>query len=144
MMVPEDFHSFLNHYLKSWRSFSIEEIKKCISNEYQAREADGHSEIIDFGYQESVEGWEQAFSQLRDHAEWIINEIGILPLKNNEVMVILSATLLMDEQPLDKASLFFQTFKKDENECWKLIMSYIEAGVPKDHLNSLVMVDKES
>ncbi|WP_245690022.1 hypothetical protein [Sediminibacillus albus] len=43
-----------------------------LSVEYQAREVTSESEIMDFGYQESIEGWEQAFNQLSGNAEWVL------------------------------------------------------------------------
>lgn len=52
-------------------------------------------------------------------------------------MAILSATLVIGGKKLDNVSLFFQTFKKQENDDWKLIRSYIETGVPNENINKI-------
>lgn len=52
-------------------------------------------------------------------------------------MAILSATLVIDGKKLDNVSLFFQTFKKQEKNDWKLIRSYIETGVPNENINKI-------
>ena len=44
-------------------------------------------------------------------------------------MAVLSATLVIQGKSLETANLFFNTFKKINNIDWKLIRSYIEAGI---------------
>ena len=111
-------------------------MKNILSKDYEAREV-SEGEISDFGYEESLKGWEQGFKFAKENnAEWNIHVISILPLRETETMAILSATLIVQGKRLETANLFFQTFQKNSKNEWKLVRSYIEAGIPysKDHL----------
>jgi hypothetical protein len=109
-------------------------MEKFIANDYQAREITGE-EIIDFGYEESINGWKQGFDfVLEVGAKWEINEISILSLRENEMLATLSATIIIPGKTMEKANLFYDTFKKSDDNQWKLIRSYIEAGVPIGNL----------
>ncbi|WP_407272893.1 hypothetical protein [Radiobacillus sp. PE A8.2] len=61
-----EFKKFLSDYIENWKNFSIEEIIAVESENYQAREVIKGKEIVDFGYKESIEGWTQAFTQLKE------------------------------------------------------------------------------
>lgn len=112
-------------------------MKDIISRDYKAREISG-GELVDFGYEESITGWEQGFNFAKERENKCdLNEVSIVPLREDEVMVILSATLVIGGKKLDNVSLFFQTFKKQENDDWKLIRSYIETGVPNENINKI-------
>lgn len=135
--MKNPFTKFLNTYLDAWRNSSLTDLKNFISQDYKAREVTG-GEIDDFGYKESLLGWEQGFNFAREHnAEWKINVLATVPLRENETMVILSATLIIQEQSLETTNLFVQTFKKSEDS-WKLVRSYIEAGIPKVSTNNML------
>lgn len=136
-MENNSFRKFLDSYLKVWRNSSLTDMKNIISKDYQTREITG-GEIVDFGYEETIAGWEQGFNFAKEKGnKWDINEILVIPLKKDEVMAILSATLVIGGKKLDNVSLFFQTFKKQENDDWKLIRSYIETGVPNENINKI-------
>ncbi|WP_164669353.1 flavoprotein [Virgibacillus doumboii] len=136
-MENKSFRQFLNNYLDVWRNSSLPELKEIISKDYQAREISG-GELVDFGYEEAIIGWEQGFKYAKENNnEWDLNEVSIIPLRDNEVMAILSATMVIDGKLLDSVSLFFQTFKLNEDNEWKLIRSYIEAGVPSPNLKEI-------
>lgn len=127
--MSQPFQLFLESYIESWKCSSIEDIKKIISVEYQAREI-RNGEIFDFGHEVSIQGWAQAFHEFRNKdVQWVLEEKGIIQLKENEIMAILSASLIIEGKPLETANLFFQTFRL-EGTLWKLIRSYIEAGLP--------------
>ncbi|WP_391207213.1 flavoprotein [Psychrobacillus sp. L4] len=127
--MENSFRQFLHTYLEVWRTSSLIELKDLISKEYQAREITG-GEIVDFGYEESIKGWEEGFNFVKDNrAQWDLNEISILSLNEDEAMAILSATLIVQGKNLETANLFFQTFKKSGDNDWKLVRSYIEAGI---------------
>ncbi|OOE12431.1 flavoprotein [Fictibacillus arsenicus] len=127
--MSQSFQVFLESYIESWKFSLIEDMKKIISVEYQAREI-RNGEIFDFGYEESMEGWTQAFHEFRDkNVQWVLEEKGIIQLKENEIMAILSASLIIEGKPLETVNLFFQTFRL-EDTVWKLMRSYIEAGLP--------------
>ncbi|RDI37222.1 nuclear transport factor 2 family protein [Falsibacillus pallidus] len=127
-MNDSGFREFLDAYLKAWKNSSITEIKTFISPDYQAREISG-GEIIDFGYGESIEGWNQGFQFVKEkQAEWELDERSIIPLRENECLAILSANIVIDGKPMNSVNLFFNTFKLSHGE-WKLVRSYIEAGV---------------
>lgn len=135
--MKNPFTKFLNTYLDAWRNSSLTDLKNFISQDYKAREVTG-GEIDDFGYKESLLGWEQGFNFAREHnAEWKINVLATVPLRENETMVILSATLIIQEQSLETTNLFVQTFKKSEDS-WKLVRSYIEAGIPTVSTNKML------
>lgn len=80
-----------------------------------------------------MRGWEQGFKFVKENnAKWKLTEISILPLRIDETMVIISATMIIQSKKINTANLFFQTFKKDNLDGWKLIRSYIEVGIPTD------------
>ncbi|MFC7786428.1 flavoprotein [Rossellomorea sp. GCM10028870] len=126
-MNDKTFKPFLDVFLEAWKNPSIREFEKFISTDYRAREIrDG--EIVDFGYEESIEGWKQGFDFVKkQHAEWEIHEVSIIPMKEDEVMAILSATIVLNGEAMETCHLFFDTFKKGDN--WKIVRSYIETGV---------------
>ena len=131
------FREFLNHYLACWSNSSLAEMKELISTDYQAREIT-NGEIVDFGYTESLIGWEQGFNFVEENeAEWNLNEIYSIPLRQDEWLSVISANLTINGESLDSANLFFQTFKLEHNTEWKLIRSYIEAGIPIGNLSDL-------
>lgn len=105
-----------------------------ISKDYQAREVNANS-IIDFGYEGSIQGWSQGFQHVKESgAEWSVDIKKLFTLRDNEILVILSAGLITDGQPSQKIILFFQTYRY-ENEDWRLVRSYIEAGITKENFD---------
>lgn len=143
--MHDSFSRFLANYLDVWRDSSITDLKSFLSPDYKAREiTDGT--IDDFGYEESLNGWEQGFTFANDNnAHWEIHVLSVLPLRENETMAILSATLVIQGKRLDTANLFFQTFQKNSTSEWKLVRSYIETGIPSDNINRMLfnMVSEE-
>jgi hypothetical protein len=131
--MDHSFRKFLDTYLGVWRSSSLTELRELISKDYKGREIrDG--KIVDFGFEESVLGWEQGFNYVKENnAQWKLNEISIIPLRVDETMVIISATMVIKGNSLETSNLFLQTFKKVSSDGWKLIRSYIEAGIPNDN-----------
>jgi hypothetical protein len=128
------FRQFLNTFIDAWKQSSITNMAKFISNDYQAREIT-RGEIVDFGYEESISGWEQGFDFVMENgAKWEINQISIIVLRENEMLAILSATIIIPGKTMETANLFFDTFKKSDDNDWQLIRSYIEAGVPIENL----------
>ena len=135
--MVDHFRKFLNNYLACWSNSSLVEMKELISPNYQAREIT-NGEILDFGYNESLNGWEQGFNFVEENeAEWDLNEIYSIPLRKDECLSVISASLVINGKRLDSANLFFQTFKLEHNTDWKLIRSYIEAGIPIGNLSNL-------
>ena len=130
------FKEFLDTYIEAWRNSSLTELKNFISKDYKAREITG-GEIVDFGYEESISGWEQGFHFVKENdAEWDLHVISILPLRKDEIMVTIAATLIIKGERIETANLFFQTFQKNSLNEWALIRSYIEAGIPNVFLNN--------
>lgn len=131
------FKEFLNQYLTCWSNSSLVEMKELISPDYQAREII-NGEILDFGYNESLIGWEQGFNFVQENeGEWDLNEIYSIPLRQDEWLSVISANLVINGINSGSANLFFQTFKLEYNTDWRLIRSYIEAGIPIDNLSKL-------
>lgn len=127
--MDNSFSIFLDTYLDAWRNSSLVDLKELISQSYEAREITGGN-IVDFGYVESLNGWEQGFNFAKEsNAQWNIRVVSILPLRKDEMMAILYATMVIQGESLKTANLFFQTFKKYNQGDWKLVRSYIEAGI---------------
>ncbi|WP_175991453.1 flavoprotein [Bacillus sp. Marseille-Q1617] len=136
-MTDGSFSEFLDAFLAAWKQSSIWEMEKCISADYQAREISG-GEIADFGYQESINGWKQGFDFVKEkQAQWDVNEISIIPLRENEMLATFSATIVIHGNSMETVNLFFNTFKKFEGGDWKLVRSYIEAGVPIENVKKI-------
>ncbi|WP_010283820.1 hypothetical protein [Bacillus timonensis] len=135
--MEQSFRIFLDRFMKAWESSSLNEIQEILSIDYQAREI-ASNEIVDFGYEESIQGWEQGFKFVKEnHAQWRLSELGTICLRNNEVMAVLTAMIVIDGKPLATSNLFFDTFKKSADGEWKLVRSYIETGVPNNNLDGL-------
>ncbi|KPL58458.1 nuclear transport factor 2 family protein [Rossellomorea vietnamensis] len=127
-MDNQPFRSALEAFLLAWENSSLRELETFISTDYQAREVRA-GDIDAFGYEESVEGWKQGFTFVKEQqAEWEIRKLSVIPLKEDETMAILYATIVLDGKPMETGNMFFNTFKKRE-EGWKLVRSYIETGV---------------
>jgi hypothetical protein len=126
--MEESFNRFFEKYLDVWSNSSLPELKLIISPEYQAREiTDG--KISDFGYYDSIRGWEQGFNFVTGNkARWELSEINRIKIREHEVMSVIIAKLVVDGKSMETCNLFFQTFTYDFS--WKLIRSYIEAGIP--------------
>lgn len=125
-----EFRPFLDQYLAVWKNSSLEEMKEMISEDYQAREITG-GKIEDFGYAQSIIGWEQGFQFVKESgAVWELTMLSLLPLRDDETMVIILAQMFINGEKYENGNLFFQTFKLDDKHNWKLIRSYIEAAIP--------------
>jgi hypothetical protein len=132
--METSFRQFLDTYLDIWRNSSLSELKDLISKDYKAREITDEI-IVDFGYEESINGWEQGFNFVKDNkAQWDLNVISIITLRDDKTMVLLSATLVIQGKSTQNANLFFQTSQKDSIDGWKLIRSYIESGISTDNI----------
>ncbi|MGM9988534.1 MAG: flavoprotein [Bacillaceae bacterium] len=135
--MDNPFRKFLDAFLESWRTSSLTEIRDLISKNYKGREITG-GEIIDFEFEESILGWEQGFNFVKENnAQWDLSEISITQLRVDEILVIISATIVIQGEGLNSANLFFDTFKKDGANDWKLIRSYIEAGIPIENIKRM-------
>jgi hypothetical protein len=135
--MNDTFEGLLADFLAAWSKSSVTEMERYISREYQAREI-SHGEVMDFGYEESIEGWKQGFHFVKENeAQWDINELFTLPLREDEMLVVLSATIIIKGETMETANVFFNTFKEIEGIGWKLVRSYIEAGVPIDNVQGI-------
>ncbi|RIW37298.1 flavoprotein [Bacillus salacetis] len=127
-----DFQTFLDQFLDSWSHSNLEELSNMIAEDYQAREITSDGELVDFGYEQSIEGWKQGFQFVKESgSEWVLKTLSTMPLRDNEVMAIISASMIIDGYPLETANIFFDTFKQTE-EGWILSRSYVEAGARVD------------
>lgn len=131
------FREFLDTYLDAWRTSSLTVISDLISKDYKGREITGR-EIVDFEFEESIRGWKHGFDFAKENnAQWNLREISIIPLRLDEMLVIIAASMDIRGEGLTSANLFFQTFKKDSFNNWYLIRSYIEAGIPIESIMSI-------
>ncbi|ESU33807.1 hypothetical protein G3A_04345 [Bacillus sp. 17376] len=126
--MEKSFNRFLDEYLEVLRNSSLPELKLLISREYRAREVT-EGKISDFGYDDSIRGWEQGFDFVKgNEARWELTVIDRIKIREHEVMAIILASLVINGKQMETGNLFFQTFTNDFG--WKLIRSYIEAGIP--------------
>ncbi|PFA62847.1 flavoprotein [Bacillus sp. AFS015802] len=139
-MNNQTFRMALDGFLQGWKDSSLKELERFISTDYQAREVrDG--EIEAFKYEESMEGWKQGFAFINEHdAEWEIHEVAIIPLKEDETLAILYATIVLDGKPMETGNLFSDTFKKVQGN-WKLVRSYIETGIGRGKVRETIERD---
>ncbi|WP_347551735.1 flavoprotein [Pseudalkalibacillus hwajinpoensis] len=136
------FQEFLDSFLTSWENSSLEEVTYVISESYQAREVSSQSEVVDFGYKESIEGWKQAFKSFKkDKTTWELTELAVNPLRRNEMLAIIWASISVDGNQSETGSVFFDTFRKGTQGNWKLVRSYIEAGIPRENVTEFQMKD---
>ncbi|WP_270180791.1 flavoprotein [Alkalihalobacillus sp. CinArs1] len=134
----KNFDEFLDEFLESWRQSSIDGVKYKISDSYQAREITSQSEIYDFGYTESVKGWEQAFTAFKkDGTQWDLKKVSVTPLRRNEMLAVIWASISAGGKRSETGNLFFNTFRKGVQGEWKLVRSYIEAGVPQENITKI-------
>jgi hypothetical protein len=141
-IMNETFDVSLEEFLAAWKKSSITEMERFISLDYQAREI-SHGEVLDFGCEESIEGWKQGFQFVRENeAQWEINELFTLPLREDEILTVLSATINIKGKTMETANIFFDTFKNIEGAGWKLVRSYIEASVPVGNVQEYTLKRK--
>ncbi|MCF6136683.1 flavoprotein [Pseudalkalibacillus berkeleyi] len=133
MNNPNEFAQFLEEYFSGWKSCSLDSIKSHMTMDFQAREVrevKGEVLIQDYGYEESIEGWSQAFRSFEGmEVEWKIVEGYQIPLRENEMLVTFWVGLSLDGKQLETAHFFTDTIKRIAGK-WKLCRSYIEAGIP--------------
>ncbi|TMW71458.1 flavoprotein [Alteribacter natronophilus] len=135
--MDQSFREFADHYYEVWRSSSIDSLRNIIAEDYQGREING-GKPVDFGFGESVSGWEQGFTFVKENnAKWVLEEIATFTLRTDEVMMVVSATMDIGGKRMDTGNVLFQTFKKDGTDEWKLVRSYIEAGIPAENLGKV-------
>jgi len=132
--MAHQFRTYLDDFLEAWYTSNLSELSEFLCKDYQAREI-AENQIIDFGYEQSIQGWEEGFRFVKENNhQWLLEEVSITPLRHDEQLVVISATIIVQGKPLDTANLFFNTFKKVEKNDWKLVRSYIETGIPLEFL----------
>ncbi|WP_079477254.1 hypothetical protein [Halobacillus salinus] len=122
------FYSFFDAFKKRASEHDLDFLKETIHKDFAAREVrDG--EMVDYGYAESVEGWRQAFDYFADQdMEWIYTDHSVTQIKENEWLAAFWVSIVLDGDLLPTSNLFFDTFRYEDGT-WKLVRSYIEAGV---------------
>lgn len=140
-----EFAQFIEGYFSSWKRCSLDSIKSHMTKDYQAREVrdiKGEVLIQDYGYEESIDGWSQAFRSFEGmEVEWKIVEEYQIPLRDNERLVTFWVGLSINGQQLDTAHFVTDTFKRIDGK-WKLCRSYIEAGIPVSAIPSEQVLNK--
>ncbi|QUW20846.1 flavoprotein [Sporosarcina sp. Marseille-Q4063] len=131
-----EFNDFLDLFISSWKDSSIEEMEQMISKKYAGREIRGEG-IEDFGYDESIIGWAKGFEYVRENnAEWEIQLLNSYPLRSNEYMAVIAATIKIDGKTVSPYNLFYDTFRKEQE--WKNVRSYIETGITEEYLKGVI------
>ena len=87
-----------------------------ISKDYKAREISG-GELVDFGYRRVKYSFRLGtgfnFAKEKEN-KWDLNEVSIVPLREDEVMAILSATLVIGGKKVENVSHIFKRLKSKE------------------------------
>ncbi|QDP39385.1 flavoprotein [Radiobacillus deserti] len=129
-----DFQNWLEQYKTAWTTCDLDKMKEYIAKDYQAREI-RRGELMDFGYEESINGWEQGFQFVQESdGVWELKQLNHYSLHPNQEMVVLMATIRLNDKRVPTANLFFETFEEKEG-AWQLVRSYIEAGLPSDNID---------
>ncbi|RDY72519.1 flavoprotein, partial [Halobacillus trueperi] len=103
-------------------------LKKVTSRNLEAREI-RHGELVDYSYEESIEGWHQAFEHFKDqNMDWIYTDHSVTQLNENTQLAAFWVSIRLNGEILGTSNLFFDTFEKRDGE-WQLVRCYIEAGV---------------
>ena len=77
-----------------------------------------------------------------DGTKWVLKKLAVTPLRRNEMLAIIFASIEVDGKQSETGNVFFNTFRKGVQGNWKLVRSYIEAGVPSEHVEALYLKDK--
>ncbi|QAS52567.1 flavoprotein [Halobacillus litoralis] len=122
------FEVFFKKFKEKARRQDLDFLKETISKELKAREIRS-GEIVDYHYDDSIEGWRQAFDYFADKdMDWIYTDNTIIPLNQNEWLASFWVSIRLDGELLETSNLFFNTFQNQDGK-WQLVRTYIEAGV---------------
>ncbi|ARI79000.1 hypothetical protein [Halobacillus mangrovi] len=123
-----EFHSFYETFKEGARKHDLGFLKETISDQLVAREI-RQDEVIDYSYEDSIEGWKQAFEYFQDKDMiWIYTDHSLTELKENEWLASFWVSIELEGELLDSSNLFFNTYKQEKGT-WQLVRTYIEAGV---------------
>ncbi|SDP11764.1 hypothetical protein ACJA3J_01410 [Halobacillus sp. SY10] len=123
-----DFQTFYEEYKRRASQHDLVYLKKVTSRNLEAREI-RHGELVDYSYEESIEGWHQAFEHFKDqNMDWIYTDHSVTQLNENTQLAAFWVSIRLNGEILGTSNLFFDTFEKRDGE-WQLVRCYIEAGV---------------
>ncbi|MGI8316347.1 hypothetical protein [Halobacillus mangrovi] len=123
-----EFHSYYGTFKERARKQDLDFLKETISDQLVVREI-RQDEVIDYSYEDSIEGWKQAFGHFQDKdMTWIYTDHCLTELKENEWLASFWVSIELEGELLGSSNLFFNTYKK-EKDTWQLVRTYIEAGV---------------
>ncbi|MEC3882532.1 flavoprotein [Halobacillus sp. HZG1] len=123
-----DFQTFYEEYKRRASQQDLDYLKKVTSQALVAREI-RHGERVDYSYEESMEGWHQAFEHFKDQdMYWIYTDHSVTMLNENIQLAAFWISIRLNGELLPTSNLFFDTFEKQGDE-WLLVRSYIESGV---------------
>ncbi|REJ07423.1 hypothetical protein [Halobacillus trueperi] len=123
-----EFQTFYEDYKRRASQHDLDYLKKVTSRNLAAREI-RHGEWVDYSYEESIEGWRQAFDHFQDQdMSWIYTDHSVTQLNEHTYLAAFWISIRLNGELLETSNLFFDTFEKVYGE-WQLVRSYIEAGV---------------
>src|SRR5699024_11926943 len=123
-----DFKDFLAEYRESWNSNDAIRMANHSSNELKVRWAAPNAEVSDYGYENSREGWKQAYEMYKGRSPmWYFQDVLVDINDWNEAVAIFWVSFEIDGELTDSKLLFMETFRKENNE-WKKIREYVENG----------------
>jgi hypothetical protein len=123
----EDFQRFFIHYQEVWNSCNAKDMNDLISPDISVRWVGPGPSISDWGYEETCDGWVQAYKHYEGHdPKGYFKELHITSASENEVIATFWVTFEMDGKQNDVVKLFVQRFRKEQNHEWKLIREYCE------------------
>ncbi|RPF50136.1 DUF4440 domain-containing protein [Aquisalibacillus elongatus] len=124
----KDFKAFLHKYREDWNSTNAEQMSSNSSKQLKVRWANPDAEVSDWGYEETKEGWKQAYGQFEGrNPKWSFEDVLVDVNKQQEGVAIFWVKFELDGKMTGEKLLFTETFRK-ENGKWKKIREYVENG----------------
>lgn len=133
--VMTEFQSFFKQYQQAWNGGDAKKLVGLFSKDLQVREAHAGNDISDWGYEQSLSGWQQAFDAYGSQGpKWHFHEVTVNQVSDDEVMAVFWVTFELNGKLTSGANFFVETFRR-EIEGWRLYRSYSEAGIPKKYVS---------
>ncbi|WP_226585537.1 hypothetical protein [Halobacillus litoralis] len=123
-----EFKTFFEQFKERAGRQDLNYLKETISEDLQAREI-RNGEVVDYHFEDSISGWKQAFDYFAEKdMEWIYTDHSFIQLCDDEWLAAFWVSIYLEGKLLESSNLFFNSYRY-ENDHWKLIRTYIEAGV---------------
>lgn len=125
-----DFKGFLLKYHESWNSCDTDRMSGYSSKGLKVRWAGKDAAVNDWGYDNAVMGWKQAFEIYKGrNPKWFFEDILTEINQYQEGVAVFWVTFEVDGNITGNKMLFVETFRKENNQ-WHKIREYVENTFP--------------